>query len=196
MLLIQIITSRVSAGLRESIDLEGIEKGVRDFGENEELFGESEEELKELNNSELSECLRVLDRVSELGLKRLRPDLIDSDERGSEGSIRELDELELGCLKRVILENADVFDALCRNIEKQVEGFKNDDDLGMAITVRNEDKGRVDDDGKVLRLIPRSVQIAHLDAMNECLKESDEDRVVSHIRFLHLDYEVEETEYR
>ncbi|KAM7490346.1 hypothetical protein LguiA_033267 [Lonicera macranthoides] len=196
LLFVQIITSRVSVGLRESVDLEGIEKGVRDFGENEELFGESEEELKELKNSELSECLRVLDRVSELGLKRLRPDLIDLDERGSEGSVRELEELELGCLKRVILEHADVFDALCRNIEKQVEEFKNDDDSGMAITVRNEEKGRVDDDGKVLRLIQRSVQIAHLDAMKECLKESDEDGAVSHIRFLHLDYGVEETEYR
>jgi zinc finger FYVE domain-containing protein 26 len=44
-------------------------------------------------------------------------------------------------------------------------------------------------------LIRKCVQLAHVDAMKECSKEGDEG-VFSHIRFLHLDRGLEESEYR
>ncbi|XP_059645057.1 uncharacterized protein LOC132286709 isoform X2 [Cornus florida] len=199
LLLVQTITSRVSESLRRVIDLEGFEKDVGELESQDsraELMAENPE-LREFNG-DLVESLRVLDKISELGLSRLKPDLVVVDEGeiggSSSGGVVSLEESELICLKRVILENSDLFDALCENIQKQILWVENDDS-GLAITLRTEGK-RSEEDVNGLKLIARSVQIAHLDAMKECLKESDEGVVVSHIRFLHLNYGVEEIEYR
>ncbi|XP_052210694.1 uncharacterized protein LOC127813651 [Diospyros lotus] len=140
------------------------------------------------------EELRVLDKLSDFGSSRLEIDLV-VDSEGVSGGAVVLEEEQLTCLRTVILENADLFNAVCGNIQKQVRGVEHDDS-GLAITLRREGKRSDEEDVQVLRVIQKTVQIAHLDAMKECLNQNNEDRVVSHIRFLHLDYGVEETEYR
>ena len=144
------------------------------------------------------ESLHVLEKLSDLGLNRLRPDLIHVVDEGEiGGTCVVLEEEELMGLRRVILENAELFDVLCGNIQEQVRGVGHDDS-GLAITLRKEGKGFLEEeeDVKLLKLIQRSVQIAHLDAVKECLERNDKEGVLSHIRFLHLDYGVEETQYR
>ncbi|PSS01176.1 hypothetical protein CEY00_Acc22534, partial [Actinidia chinensis var. chinensis] len=165
-------------------------------------FSESLQRIDELESGDLQDDLKevsgVLGKLSDFGVNRLKPDLVVGDERVSVGTLEGevvLEEEELMGLRRVILDNADVFDVLCRNIEAQVEGVERDDS-GLAITLRREEKQSDDDDVKLLKLIQRCVQIAHLDAMRECVKEFNEEGVLSHIRFLHLDYGVEESEYR
>ncbi|GFZ08431.1 hypothetical protein Acr_20g0002390 [Actinidia rufa] len=175
LLYVQMISSRVSGSLQRVDELES---------------GDLKDDLKEVSG--------VLGKLSDLGVNRLKPDLVVRDERESAGTSEGevvLEEEELMGLRRVILDNADVFDVLCRNIEAQVEGVERDDS-GLAITLRREEKQSDDDDVKLLKLIQRCVQIAHLDAMRECFKEFNEEGVLSHIRFLHLDYGVEESEYR
>ncbi|KAL3819038.1 hypothetical protein ACJIZ3_004943 [Penstemon smallii] len=144
-----------------------------------------------------SEELRVLERVSDVGLSRLRPDLIELEEDIREGVSKGLDEEELMKLRGVILENSDVFDVLCRNIGEQVgRRVENEEDSGgLAIALRTEVRSR-DEEDDVLRLLQKCVQVAHLDAMRHCLENGDEDDAVSHVRFLHLDCGVEEAEYR
>jgi zinc finger FYVE domain-containing protein 26 len=97
-------------------------------------------------------------------------------------------------LRRRILENAELFDVLCWNIEKQIGWVEKEDSSG-AVTLVTEGKSREAED-KVLRLVQTCVQIVHLDAMRERVYNSEEDGMVSHIKFLHLDYGVEEMEYR
>nr|GEV19879.1 hypothetical protein [Tanacetum cinerariifolium] len=67
-----------------------------------------------------------------------------------------IEEGEMMCLREVISERGDIFEALCENIVKQT---------------------------------------VHLDAMNESLKEGDEDRALSHIQFLRFDCGVDEADY-
>ncbi|KAI8568864.1 hypothetical protein RHMOL_Rhmol02G0233700 [Rhododendron molle] len=156
--------------------------------------------LKELGGgggSGESESLLVLGKLAELGFNRLRPDSIGVDERENGGRVV-LEGEELMRLRSVVLENAVVFDVLCGNIQKQVEGGERGDDSGLAITLRREGEcsEEEEEDVKLLKLVQRSVQIVHLDSMRECLGKGDAEGAVSHIRFLHLGYEVEETEYR
>ncbi|GMP94751.1 hypothetical protein CsSME_00044082 [Camellia sinensis var. sinensis] len=203
LLFIQTISSRVSESLRKVVDLEGIEKDADklDSEDSRAEFLTGNGELKEVG-ADSGESLRVLDRLSDLGVNRLKPDLVVVEEReseGSSGSSDAVEEEELMCLRRVILDNADVFDVLSVNIQKQIQCVVEHDDSGLAITLQRERKLSEEDkeeDVKVLKLIQRIVQIVHLDAMKECLIENDEEGVLSHVRFLHLEYGVEETEYR
>lgn len=216
LLYIQILNSRVQESLKKCVDLGDGEKGVVDNDGSGDLGGIGKGidktdlgDLVEKDSSsskfgsqeeELRECLRVLDRILEVGLDRLRPDLVvvddDIETEGTSGGGLQLEEGDIMCLRQVILGNAEVFEALCGNIEKQEVKWVGDDESGLAITVTVKGKGREENGPKVLKLIQKSVQIAHLNAMKECLKASDEDGVVSHIRFLHFDYGVEETDYR
>ncbi|CAL5429141.1 unnamed protein product [Camellia sinensis] len=204
LLFIQTISSRVSESLRKVVDLEGIEKDADklDSEDSRAEFLTGNGELKEVG-ADSGESLRVLDRLSDLGVNRLKPFLVVVEERESGGSSGSSDaveeEEELMCLRRVILDNADVFDVLSVNIQKQIQCVAEHDDSGLAITLQRERKLSEEDkeeDVKVLKLIQRIVQIVHLDAMKECLIENDEEGVLSHVRFLHLEYGVEETEYR
>ncbi|KAL0330309.1 UNVERIFIED_CONTAM: hypothetical protein Sradi_5017600 [Sesamum radiatum] len=142
-----------------------------------------------------NEELRVLERVSDVGLSRLRPDLIDLEvmEDGVAGA---LDEGELMKLKGVILENSDIFDVLCVNIGEQLGHIENDDSGGLAIALRKEVSRHDEKAEETLRLVQKCVQVSHLDAMKQCLENGDEDGVIPHVRFLHLNYGVEEAEYR
>ncbi|KAI3812488.1 hypothetical protein L1987_17198 [Smallanthus sonchifolius] len=150
---------------------------------------------------DFEECLGVLNKISEVGFKRLRPDLVEletreSEEEGTSGL--EMEEGEMMCLRGVILENAVIFEALCENIAKQIKWVQENDggdDSGLFVSPTAQEEGR-DEDVKVLKLIQRCVQMVHLDAMKECLKEGDNDGALSHIQFLRFDYGVDEADYR
>ncbi|PWA62406.1 hypothetical protein CTI12_AA322820 [Artemisia annua] len=143
-------------------------------------------------NLDYEMCLGVLNKVLEVGFKRLKPDLIESDLEVGE-SVVEIEEGEMMCLREVILENGDIFEALCENVAKQVKWNDGDGDLGDSSSVKEESR---DEDGEVFKLIQRCVQTVHLDAMKECLKEGDEDGALSRIQFLRFDCGVDEAEYR
>ncbi|XP_047319786.1 uncharacterized protein LOC124923854 [Impatiens glandulifera] len=198
LLYVEMITSRVSESLHNAVDLEGIEKVAdkltQEYSQTELLT--RNEELKELDK-DTSGPLRVLDKISALATCRLSPESVAVDEEvGRESSYEVvLEEFELTCLQSAVLENADIFDALCRNIHRQVMSVE-PEDPGLAITLRVERKPSISDGAKMLRLIQKAVQIAHLDAMKEGLKNKEEKQVLSHIRFLHMDYGVEEAKYR
>lgn len=188
-LYLQTVISRVSESISslkldeeavENVDLNGDASGI-----NEDLKG-------------LSESLRVLVKIADVGLRRLRPDLIEMDDtvesEGNSGGDIIVEEEEMTCLRTLFLENADIFDVLSLNIEKQV-GWVENEDSGMAITVRTIVKHKEVED-RVLKSLQKSIQMSHLDAMRACLMNNDVDVAVSHIQFLHLDYGADEEEYR
>ncbi|XP_049378418.1 uncharacterized protein LOC125843251 isoform X1 [Solanum stenotomum] len=184
-LILQNVISRVSESISSS------ELGAEAVDE-VELNGDVsgiDEDLKGLGDS-----LRVLVKISDMGLRRLRPDLIEMDDAIDTGGDIVVEEEEMMCLRRVFLENADIFDVLSLNIEKQV-GWIENEDSDMAITVRTVVKHNEVED-KVLKSLQKCIQTAHLEAMRECLMNNDVDGAVSHIRFLHLNYGINEEEYR
>ncbi|KAL5558300.1 hypothetical protein UlMin_034511 [Ulmus minor] len=211
LMLVQHLIDRVSENMRKDFDLESIEKEKEkdEFGENEgfeeraELLDKSEDRSEDLRNSsgEWDSCVGVLDRILELGVKRLRVDLavnnVDIDDRANI-RVGLIEEDELSCLRKVIWDNADIFDALCWNIQRQVKGWDGFDSSGFVITMPGEETAIADtpEDVNVLGLIQRSVQLAHMDAMKEFVKEGNVNEAASRIRFLHLDFGVEESEYR
>ncbi|XP_055820668.1 uncharacterized protein LOC129889408 isoform X2 [Solanum dulcamara] len=188
-LILQNVISRVSESISSSAS--GTE-AVEDVDLNGDVSGINED-LKGLGDS-----LRVLMKISDMGLRRLRPDLMEMDgvidTEGDSGGDIVVEEEEMMCLRRVFLENADIFDVLSLNIEKQV-GWMENEDSDMAITVRTVVKHKEVED-KVLKSLQKCIQTAHLDAMRECLMNNDVDGAVSHIRFLHLNYGINEEEYR
>ncbi|KAK6927422.1 hypothetical protein RJ641_006013 [Dillenia turbinata] len=187
--------------------------GVKIFDDPIDEFGENSEKIDDpvdrfvgrVDNCEV--LVRILERIWELGLRRLRLELdVSVDNVNDGGNVLVLgrgvlEECELECLRKAMVEYADVFEALCWNIEKQVKWWRDRrDNSGLAITVRNEGRKGFDEDEevdmKVMESIQRNVQVAHLEVMRECIDGGDVDGAVSHIRFLHLDYGVEEDEYR
>ncbi|CAI9784832.1 unnamed protein product [Fraxinus pennsylvanica] len=175
LLYVHTMSARVLSVLKDSVNLEGNENFDEGITRNEEL--------------------RVLQGFLVVGSSRLKPDLIELEENGeeNEGFSGCFSEEEIMGLRGLILKIPDIFDVLCGNIEKQV-GRVESDDSGLAIALRTEMRRREKEEG-MLRLIQKCVQVAHLDAMRECLEENNEDGAVSHIRFLHLDHGVEEAEY-
>lgn len=220
LLLVQSLIDRVSESMRNNFDLDSIEKerDIDALGERQsvedraELLDKSEDRSQDLRdaNDELGSCVGVLDGVLELGVKRLKPDVVvvgdidkgdGTERRPVSSNVVFMEESKLMCLKRVIWDHADVFDALCLNIQRQVKGWEGYDSSGLALTIQRDENVIVDysseEEGvKALGLIQKIVQIAHLDAMKGCLKEGNVDGAISHICFLHLDYGVEESEYR
>lgn len=139
--------------------------------------------------------LRVLERLSEVGLNRLRPDLIGSEETEEWGP-GGLGEDDIVTLRGCILGNNDIFDVLCENIGEQVGRLENEDSGGLTVALRKKARLHEEKEEELMRLVQRYVQVTHLDAMIQCLENGDEDEAVSHVRFLHLDNGVEESEYR
>ncbi|KAG2699968.1 hypothetical protein I3760_07G212600 [Carya illinoinensis] len=207
LLLVQQLIDRVSESMRKNFDFENMEKDFLAESEGLEeraVALDKSEDLRDAN-SELDDCVRVLDRVLELGAERLKPDVEGDDNNRSATWVSPgampIDEGELMCLSRVILDHSDVFDALCWNIQRQVRGWESYDS-GLAITVQGGENAKKEEfsveekDLKVLGLIQRIVQSAHLNAMKECMKEGDVEGAISRIRFLHIDSGVEGAEYR
>lgn len=146
-------------------------------------------------DGEWGNCRSVLDRVLELGVKRLRVDAdgeneIDGIGSGNGNAATVVEEAEFTSLRKLILEHARVFDALCVNVHRQIRHWESEDSGEGSEELEEEDV-------KVLRGIQRTVQVVHLDAMRESLESGDAEGAVSHIRFLHFDYGIEEqSEYR
>ncbi|KAL2517677.1 hypothetical protein Adt_13924 [Abeliophyllum distichum] len=175
LLYVHTVSARVLGELKDGVNLEENENFDEGITKNEEF--------------------RILQGFLEVGLSRLKPDLIELEENREEnvGFLGGFSEEEIMGLRGVVLKNSDIFDVLCGNIEKQVGRMENEDS-GLAIALRT-DMRRREEEERMLRLIQKCVQVAHLDAMRECLEANDEDGAVSHIRFLHLDHGVEEAEY-
>lgn len=157
------------------------------------------------DDEELGRCGRVLDSVLELGVRRLEVegDDVERSESGVNASVATVvEEGELMSLKKLVLDHSGVFDALCGNVHGQIKKWECED-RGLEVTVKEgggvvvEEEGEDgDEDVRVLGGILRTVQFVHLDAMKESLKEADAEGAVSHVRFLHFDYGVEQSEYR
>ncbi|GMH10819.1 hypothetical protein Nepgr_012660 [Nepenthes gracilis] len=185
LLYVQMISSRVSERVKKISHL--------NLSENEGVSDEAAYLCGKLNAS-----MRVLDEIMELGLRRLKEDLMVDDDRENADCFggRVVEEEELVGLIGVNLENADVFEALCLNIQNQVRE-KERDNLGLAITLRRERRAvSGEEDMSVLKWIQENVQMAHLDAMKAGLIENDIDGVARHIQYLHLDYGVAQAKYR
>ncbi|XP_073135906.1 uncharacterized protein [Henckelia pumila] len=174
LLYVHMVRSRVLEKVEDRVNTQGSEEIVDGSSDNEELM--------------------VLGRLWEVGLSRLLPNLIVLEEM-DEGVLRGLDEREVMKLREVILDNSDIFDVLCRNIRVQIGQMVDDDSGGLAIALRAEVR-RQNVEEEVLLLVLKCVQVAHLDAMRQCLGIGDKDGVVLHIRFLRLECGVEEAEYR
>ncbi|XP_030492459.2 uncharacterized protein LOC115708351 isoform X1 [Cannabis sativa] len=217
LLLVQLLIDRVSEYMRRNFDLESIGTKEREndgLGESEsesfekraEFLKKSEDKIDDLRASsgEWENSVGVLDRIFELGVKRLK---VDDDDADRDNRIQNpaaatiIEDGDLVCLRKVIWEYADVFDALCLNIQRQIRGgWEGYDPSDLAITTQTEENATKseaeDEDMEVLCSIQRTVQLAHLDAIKECAKEGNVNKAALHIRFLHFDYGVEESEYR
>lgn len=215
LLLVQNLIDRIVGSTRKELDTEVINK------EGEEEVSTAIEPIEERGNSldvqegepndvpaEVRDCVQVLVKVLELGVKRLK---IEGAGAGAEVDDRQsddtrpppraglVDEEELTCLSRVIGDHAVAFDALCSNIQRQV-GSNNCSSSSLAITERsNDDETKVlneEEDVKCFASIQRCVQKTHLSHLKECLRKADVDGAVSRIRFLHVEHGVDEDEYR
>ncbi|KAJ7958690.1 Zinc finger FYVE domain protein [Quillaja saponaria] len=187
LLLVQNLITRISESIGMNKDLGSIETEKDVVNGN----GNVEERAKQSKgvNGELDNCAKVLDGVLELGVRRLKADF-DNDMDGSEtgtSSAASIEQGDLMSLRTAILDHPDVFDAFCWNINRQIRGWEGYN-TGLAIMLpRDEDAGvdlSEEEDVKVLSSIEKTVQLAHLDAMKERLKEGDVEGPVSHIRFL------------
>lgn len=142
----------------------------------------------------------VLDRlrwVSDIGLRRLK-----GEDRCNEGNGVSFEELRLGDtlrgLQKVFIEQAEVFDALCRNIGKQLQlsqAYVSE----LAATISDVSEGCLPSnmgDLEALVEIRRGIQAAHMDALKNCVDAGDIYGAISHIRFLQQDFGTDDSEYR
>lgn len=201
LLLVQIVSSRVSEDLRRFLDLESIEKEEGfdgDFESRPEDLADGTN-LAETSGGAGLDSVNLLDRISDLGFRRLKEDI--ADDVAHSDTVFSFTDAELKCLRKVFLDQQEILDALCLNIQKQLS-WSDPFDSGLAISMRAEVKESSaallpsEEDSKALTWIQQHVQIAHLDGLKDCMKEGDDVSAISHLRFLHLDYGVEESEYR
>eukprot|EP00268_Persea_americana_P011356 TRINITY_DN1480_c0_g2_i5.p1 TRINITY_DN1480_c0_g2~~TRINITY_DN1480_c0_g2_i5.p1 ORF type:complete len:2512 (+),score=535.90 TRINITY_DN1480_c0_g2_i5:141-7676(+) len=201
LLLVQIVSSRVSEDLRRFLDLESIEKEEGfdgDFESRPEDLADGTN-LAETSGGAGLDSVNLLDRISDLGFRRLKEDI--ADDVAQSDPVFSFTDTELKCLRKVFLDQQEILDALCLNIQKQLS-WSDPFDSGLAISMRAEVKESSasvlpsEEDSKALTWIQQNVQIAHLDGLKDCMKEGDDVSAISHLRFLHLDSGVEESEYR
>lgn len=135
-------------------------------------------------------CVTVLQGFLDLGVERLRFDVDAS-------SSFMIEEDDVMALRSIVLDYSDVFDALCCNIKRQLNGSNSC--MVEEVMERNE---AIDidplgeDNNDVFALIHRNVQLAQLDAMRRKLDEGDALEAADRIRYLHLDYGVEKENYQ
>ncbi|XP_074272064.1 uncharacterized protein LOC141595977 [Silene latifolia] len=203
LLYVQMAITRVWDWIKRSLVEIGVVFEDIETGFEENIVGfENEAELREFKDG-----IRVLDGVMEVGLRRLKDDLIVSMEGIDNGDEIVVKDADFAVLRKVILMNADIFDAICDNVDRQVGtesggvdgGGESGSGSGLAITVTTQGRsGRVssEDDHEVLKSLQKYVQEVHLEEIKECVKNEDVDGAISHIRYLHLGYGVAEDEYR
>ncbi|KAJ3671098.1 hypothetical protein LUZ60_008524 [Juncus effusus] len=124
---------------------------------------------EDISNSE-ERCMNVLNKILNLGLKRLKGEI------NQEG----FSEDELRFLWIVIVKYAELFDAICENIRKQIQEPGSSDNNCVEWIAQ----------------VQRTVQLAHLSAIKECLEKNDINGACTHLPFLHLNYGVEEEMYK
>lgn len=96
-------------------------------------------------------------------------------------------------LRKAVLDEAEVFDAMCAIAKNQAQLPEPVANPETAITLTD---GAADGDLEALRWLLKNVQMAHLLAIKKCLEEGDDNGALSHLRFLHLDHGVEHSEYK
>ncbi|XP_020106086.1 uncharacterized protein LOC109722433 isoform X2 [Ananas comosus] len=176
LLLIQVVVSRVSELLKRRT-------GDGDLDDKGEIAGVDEN------------CVKILNRILDLGARRLKRDI--EQDSGLFDEVSPVSEDDLKPLWKIFLEYADIFDALCGNIHKQIQLSEPlVSELAVGTKSGEEGSSSSQKDTDVLAAIQRNVQLSHLDALSQCVKADDFEGAFSHLRFLHLDYGVEETEYR
>ncbi|KAM3349757.1 hypothetical protein ACQJBY_022565 [Aegilops geniculata] len=116
----------------------------------------------------------TLVKLLDLGVARLKREVDGYGEPVEEVPVTEED---LRVLWGVVLDNAELFDALCAGVSRQI-GL----DSGFGVNV--------------LLSLRRSVQLAHLDAMKALVMAGDVESATGHIRFLCLENGVEEDSYK
>lgn len=116
----------------------------------------------------------TLVKLLDLGVARLKREVDGYGEPVEEVPVTEED---LRGLRGVVLDNAELFDALCAGVSRQI-GL--DSSFGV----------------NVLLWLRRSVQLAHLDAMKALVMAGDVESATGHIRFLCLENGVEEDSYK
>ncbi|KAI9106384.1 hypothetical protein K1719_021912 [Acacia pycnantha] len=202
LLLVQNLIDLLSESMRKNLSTDKEKDILKDTGSLEDQRSKLDkgEELRD-GNGDMGSCMRILDGIMELGVKRLRPEAdveMDGAETSVSGSVAPF-EGELMCLRSVILNHADIFDVLCGNIHKQIRQWERYDP-GIATAMGESVDVRVvlseEEDVRILGLILKTVQVVHLGAMKQGMKADDAEESISHIRFLHFDNGVEESEYR
>ncbi|CAH8358037.1 unnamed protein product [Eruca vesicaria subsp. sativa] len=140
-----------------------------------------------VRDEQLDNCVRILQGFLDLGVERLR---FDVDTSSSGGSYM-IEEDEVVALRSIVLDYSDVFDALCCNVKRQLDGSSLVEDVAAGTVIGSREQ----DNNNVFALILRNVQLAQLDAMRNKLDDGDELGAAHHIRYLHLDYGVEKDNY-
>ncbi|KAG6474190.1 uncharacterized protein LOC122028060 isoform X1 [Zingiber officinale] len=84
-------------------------------------------------------------------------------------------------LWKFFLDYPKLFDAICSNIHRQLEILL---------------PAGTSDDLNVLSNVRQSVQMAHLDSLTKCTMADDLEGAFSNLQFLHLEYGVEEEQYK
>lgn len=139
---------------------------------------------------------RVLQGFLDLGVERLK---FDVDTSSSGGSSYMIEEEDVEALRSIVLDYSDVFDALCCNIRRQLNGGSERcmvEEVEHQVERNEAIDPREEDSNNVFALILRNVQLAQLDAMRRKLDEGDELGAADRVRYLHLDYGVEKENYQ
>uniref|UniRef100_A0A0E0JKN2 ZFYVE26-like TPR repeats domain-containing protein n=1 Tax=Oryza punctata TaxID=4537 RepID=A0A0E0JKN2_ORYPU len=119
----------------------------------------------------------TLSRLLDLGVLRLKREVEGGGEVGVGVEEVAVSPEDLTGLWEVFLDKAELFDALCEGVSRQVAL-----DSGLGTDV--------------LLWLRQSVQLAHLDAMKSLVAAGDLEGATGHLRFLCLDHGVEEDEYK
>lgn len=128
---------------------------------------------EEITTDVEKKCLNILSRLLDLAQKRLK----------GESQLDEVSEEELTCLWEVFLKHAEIFDAISVNIRNQAALQEKGSSLSREGT-------------GVIMKIQRSVQLANLRAIKDCLDDGAIEGAFWYLPFLHHSFGVAEEEYK
>jgi zinc finger FYVE domain-containing protein 26 len=123
------------------------------------------------------EARGTLARLLDLGVARLKREVEGSGEATVSVEDVLVSEEDLRGLWGVILDNAELFDALCAGVSRQI-GLDGGSGANVFMWLR------------------RSVQLAHLDAMKALVADGDFESATGHLRFLCFENGVDEDSYK
>ena len=152
----------------------------------------SELDDKEDGHDRISRTLDILRSISDLITRKLKIELASEVQEGTGEGFSFSDE-ELKGLCEILLDQSELLDVLCLNIHQLIKRSKNDSNLAISLSGSTYS---VAEGIENLVGIPGNVQMAHLKVLNECLEADDFAGAIYHLRFLHMDFGVEDHEYR